>query len=777
MAQVVKLKRTAVQGKVPTTSNLELGELAINTFDGRIFFEKNDGDPSIQQIVSTDSLTSGSINISSAVTSSYVKVTNDLLVEGDATINGDLTLGGNIFIGDNPSDSVTVSAEFSGSLIPDGNDYFDLGSAANRYWRKAYINQIFTNRVEATSLTGSIAATNGVISGSTQLHSLLDDRYLNTVGENVISSSAQISAFNTFLEIGGDSVVSESSQIDHDSTLNYVANEHIDHSSITIGSGKGLEGGGTIDTNRSLSLHTGSLHFTDGVVQSLPTGTISGSTQITSVITDEYISASAEASGFGGADYLVLTNVPSGIISSSAQLLDEATDFGTGRISGDNFGDTDGGSTFTGSFSGDGSNLTNIDVAQIATVTGSFSNASSFTINHSFGTKNILVSVYSNDDEQIIPQAVTLTDDNNVSVTLSSAESGFAVVAKGGHIVNAQAGDSSNLNGQPSSFYLDYGNLNNVPSGIVSSSTQIDNLGFLKVGGDGVISSSAQLTTDFDTRYLNTNGDSVVSGSSQVYDLITDLNTFTASAVTVSGSGTSGSLSVFSDTHTIVNSPITSLTSGTTIIHSNNGNTVFTISGSNGELLSVDDDNTGNVFEVNDISGVPVFQVNNSITASTHFVPSQNVTYDLGSSTYRWRDLYLSGSTIDLGGTKITRDTDGNVEFKDASTEALKTLKVKELEIGEGDNKVKLKLDTNNKVKFEDSASGDAKAESTFYKETVTANTKHTITHNLNEDYPIVQAYNSDKVQELAEVITSVNANTVELEFSGNFAGVIVVKV
>ena len=82
MAQVVKLKRTAVQGKVPTTSNLELGELAINTYDGRIFFEKNDGSPSIQQIVSTDSLTTGSINISGAVTSSYVKVTNDLLVEG-----------------------------------------------------------------------------------------------------------------------------------------------------------------------------------------------------------------------------------------------------------------------------------------------------------------------------------------------------------------------------------------------------------------------------------------------------------------------------------------------------------------------------------------------------------------------------------------------------------------------------------------------------------------------------------------------------------------------
>ena len=30
--------------------------------------------------------------------------------------------------------------------------------------------------------------------------------------------------------------------------------------------------------------------------------------------------------------------------------------------------------------------------------------------------------------------------------------------------------------------------------------------------------------------------------------------------------------------------------------------------------------------------------------------------YDLGSSNYRWRDLYLSGNTIDLGGTRISRN-------------------------------------------------------------------------------------------------------------------------
>lgn len=37
MASIVKIKRSAVQGKAPTTSTLETGEIAINTRDGKIF--------------------------------------------------------------------------------------------------------------------------------------------------------------------------------------------------------------------------------------------------------------------------------------------------------------------------------------------------------------------------------------------------------------------------------------------------------------------------------------------------------------------------------------------------------------------------------------------------------------------------------------------------------------------------------------------------------------------------------------------------------------------
>lgn len=47
MAQTIVLKRSAVAGKIPTFADLVPGELAINTYDGKIFLKKNDGSDSI----------------------------------------------------------------------------------------------------------------------------------------------------------------------------------------------------------------------------------------------------------------------------------------------------------------------------------------------------------------------------------------------------------------------------------------------------------------------------------------------------------------------------------------------------------------------------------------------------------------------------------------------------------------------------------------------------------------------------------------------------------
>jgi len=50
MANKIQVKRSAVPAKVPTTGDLDLGEIAINTYDGKMYIKKDDGTASVVQI-------------------------------------------------------------------------------------------------------------------------------------------------------------------------------------------------------------------------------------------------------------------------------------------------------------------------------------------------------------------------------------------------------------------------------------------------------------------------------------------------------------------------------------------------------------------------------------------------------------------------------------------------------------------------------------------------------------------------------------------------------
>jgi len=60
-------------------------------------------------------------------------------------------------------------------------------------------------------------------------------------------------------------------------------------------------------------------------------------------------------------------------------------------------------------------------------------------------------------------------------------------------------------------------------------------------------------------------------------------------------------------------------------------------------------------------------QVANLSSLSTSIVPSANVTYDLGSTTNYWKDLYLSGNTIFLGTSQITLNANGGIDLPSGS--------------------------------------------------------------------------------------------------------------
>ena len=224
------------------------------------------------------------------------------------------------------------------------------------------------------------------------------------------------------------------------------------------------------------------------------TGVIHNSGEIASDISGSFTALSSSiATRFDGltSDYTELTNIPNGIVSSSAQITsgleNQEVNLGTAAIT----------ASF---FKGDGSQLTNIDVAQSATVIDTFTNQTTVAVSHNFGSKNVLATVYNSNDQQIFPASITTTDLNTVTVTFDVATSGRVIVGKGGHVVSGSipfdnllnvptlvsssnqvslasvdgfSSYSSSVSTRFDNLTSDYTELTNIPSGIVSSSAQI----------------------------------------------------------------------------------------------------------------------------------------------------------------------------------------------------------------------------------------------------------------------------------------------------------------
>ena len=139
--------------------------------------------------------------------------------------------------------------------------------------------------------------------------------------------------------------------------------------------------------------------------------------------------------------------------------VDEVIDFVTTNTQTAIIGNVNLSGSITASyFVGDGSRLENITVAQAATVQRSFTNSSTWVVNHNLNTPNAIAQVFSSDGYQIIPSTLRHTDTNTITITFDSQESGYVVVAKGGHIVSGN---------------VDWANVSNKPDGLFSGSAQI----------------------------------------------------------------------------------------------------------------------------------------------------------------------------------------------------------------------------------------------------------------------------------------------------------------
>jgi len=156
MSQIVQLKRSALSGKVPDTGSLNLGELAVNTYDAKIYFKKSGSIESIESVLTTNSTVTGSIRLEGSGSFGSLKVNDTLtvnhgetIISGSALVTNDLTILGAVNARQFNISIISSSVLFESGSSKFGNTSDDIHS--------------FTGSVE---VTGSVTATSFVGDGS-----------------------------------------------------------------------------------------------------------------------------------------------------------------------------------------------------------------------------------------------------------------------------------------------------------------------------------------------------------------------------------------------------------------------------------------------------------------------------------------------------------------------------------------------------------------------------------------------------------------------------------
>lgn len=106
----IKHKRSDVQNSVPSTADIEFGELALNTYDGRIYFKKNTGtgDEIVTILqVNEENLSVDSSGLANSTSNNLKNVINDL-DDAITQIASNVNLGGGSGVGPLDNDELVA---------------------------------------------------------------------------------------------------------------------------------------------------------------------------------------------------------------------------------------------------------------------------------------------------------------------------------------------------------------------------------------------------------------------------------------------------------------------------------------------------------------------------------------------------------------------------------------------------------------------------------------------------------------------------------------------
>jgi hypothetical protein len=427
------------------SGSLAFGEPYVNTTLGTLLIGGPDGD------IILGSSGTGSTGNFGAISGSGLDIT------GNANIAGNLTLGGTITIGDANTDNLVVNADLSSSIIPDITNVFDLGSTT-----KVYRN------VYATSISGAIAATNGVVSGSSQvtLQSTTGFTAYNTslatiTGSLISSASSDASKFVTLATITGSLISSASSDASKFVTLaTYTGSVEGRFTTLATLTGSNSTRLTALEASASTALSTNN---SQGVsVTNLNTFSGSALTRLTALEVETLnlesftssinttiknrLDANTVVSGSSQITYANISSIPAGIVSGSSQL--------------------------------SGTTITNLTITNLTTV------------------------------------------NQTASVLFSSGSNKFGDFSNDKHEFTGSVQISGSINTIGASTATSFNGAINATNGVVSGSSQITYASISSIPA-GIVSGSSQLTSILPA--------GVVSGSSQVIGILSSLNTYTGS--------------------------------------------------------------------------------------------------------------------------------------------------------------------------------------------------------------------------------------------------------
>ena len=365
-----------------------------------------DSEIEIANISGTQTLTNKTINASQLVNSS---VANGKLANSSITIDGSaISLGGSV---------TTLQLGTSSSTALAGDTTTISGGQASAITANTAKNTNVSTDLTITGTTGArtivssdgtdavipIATTSvsGVMSKAIFDEHTANNAKVTNVSTNLTATTA--AAQITINSSDGDNVVIAEAS---DSIAGLMSTTHHDKLDGIEASADVTDATNVTAAGALMDSEVTNLTFVKGLAGGISDGNVLTANDV--VADDDFLRINGtEVEGLSASEVRTALNVENGADVTDATnvvaaLSNQATDFGTGRVSGDSIGDVAGTSTITGSFVGDGSGLTGV--------------ASSLTVN----TEDVNLKV---DDLDIVGTAneievATAKSGNDVTVTI-----------------------------------------------------------------------------------------------------------------------------------------------------------------------------------------------------------------------------------------------------------------------------------------------------------------------------------------------------------------------